>query len=132
MSDWAWIFTGAGVGLVVGAVLAFRYLEDWVSAVMFGVIGALLGLLLVGLTVSIVDEATEPVAGTVTGREYLPESTTTVCHLVGKVLVCNPIHTPECYELVYVDRDGNEGDDCVSPEEFEAASVGSWHEGDGN
>lgn len=95
-------------------------LEHWVIG---GVVTLLVGVVgLVGYEVW--TEATEIEAGTVYEKEYLPETYTTVCTTVNKVTTCTPQHHPECYEVRYRDLDGETGDACVAPGEYEAYTEG--------
>lgn len=103
--------------------------------VLMGVlVAAVVGV--VGLGVwAIVDEVTEPTSGQITELEFQPEQwiITTQCTTVGKTVSCHPVQTyiPECYAVVYIDRDGTEGDDCTTESRFEGLRVGDWYDQDG-
>lgn len=62
-------------------------------------------------------EINEPTSGTVTKLEYEPAVTTVTCTQSGKVTVCTPHTTPECYRVEY-DNGSDWGDACVAPNVF--------------
>lgn len=99
---------------------------DWVPVL--AIVGILGMAGLIGY--EIVQEATEPDSGVVTARTYHPPwmspgHYSQSCYPVDKGMNCTttyipPVYYPECYEVVYYNREADKtGDACVAPEDYE-------------
>lgn len=79
--------------------------------------------------------ASAPRSGQVVAKDYDDAdsgvTTSTSCHLAGKVTVCTPIvvpwSDPECYRITIDDGDRS-GDWCLDAAEWESVTVGQFYE----
>jgi hypothetical protein len=100
----------AAIAIGVGAVL---------------IIGGVIGVWVYG-------EVNEPDAGTITEMEYEPAYTETgvSCTTSNGRTTCTPWteYNPATWCLWYEDAEGNEGDACISQQEYESLHVGDHFE----